>query len=230
MPLYLVPTPIGNLKDITYRGVEILQSVDLIFAEDTRKSKVLLQHYGIQKITYPYHQHNEHKALSSIIDRLKSGQSIALITDAGSPGISDPGFLITQACIKEDIEIESLPGATAFVPALILSGFPTDAFVFEGFLPVKKGRIKKLELLAQENRTFILYESPYRIKKTISQLKEYLGEERSVCICRELTKIYEECIRGTLGEVDDLLKNRAELKGEIVIVISAVSKKERPKS
>lgn len=216
--LYLVPTPLGNLKDITFRAIEILQMVDVILCEDTRTSSKLLQHYHIKKPTSPYHQHNEHKVTEHIVQQMQTGKTFALITDAGTPGISDPAFLLVRACIKADIKVECLPGATAFVPALVNSGLPTNSFLFEGFLPLKKGRQTKLKQLAMEERTIVLYESPMRLLKTLTELIEYLGAERLCCVSRELTKIFEENKRGTLKEVADYFSTKT-VKGEIVIVI-----------
>ena len=220
--LYIVPTPIGNLKDITLRALDLLKEVDLILAEDTRTSSVLLQHYGIQKPISPYHQHNEHRIVQHLIDQLKEGKKMALLTDAGTPGISDPAFLLIRACIKENIIVESLPGATAFVPALINSGLPSDRFVFEGFLPQKKGRQTLLKQLAEEERTIIFYESPYRLVKTLSDLIQYLGPERRCCVSRELTKKFEENKRGTIQEVHDYFKEKG-VKGEIVVVVEGLN-------
>jgi 16S rRNA (cytidine1402-2'-O)-methyltransferase len=216
--LYIVPTPIGNLQDITLRALEILKIADVILAEDTRKSLKLLNHYSIQKTVFSYHQHNEHKSLNKIIERLHSGETIALVSDAGTPGISDPAFLLVRECVKENIEVECLPGATAFVPALINSGLPCERFCFEGFLPHKKGRKSRLEALKAETRTIIFYESPYRVLKTIEQLIEFLGEERQASISREITKLHEETKRGTLKELLDYFKQK-EIKGEFVIVV-----------
>ena len=220
--LYIVPTPIGNLKDITLRALDLLKEVDLILAEDTRTSSVLLQHYGIQKPISPYHQHNEHRIVQHLIDQLKEGKKMALLTDAGTPGISDPAFLLIRACIKENILVESLPGATAFVPALINSGLPSDRFVFEGFLPQKKGRQTLLKKLAEEERTIIFYESPYRLVKTLSDLIQYFGPERHCCVSRELTKKFEENKRGTIQEVHNYFKEKG-VKGEIVIVVEGLN-------
>ncbi len=215
--LYLVPTPIGNLGDITYRAVEILKSVHKILAEDTRTSGILLKHYEITTPMESFHAFNEHQRVEYVVKRLKSGEKLALITDAGTPGISDPGFLLVREALKSDIPIECLPGATAFVPALVKSGFPSDRFIFEGFLPVKKGRKTKLELLGQEDRTIILYESPHRLLKTLEQL-EGLMDERRVSVSRELTKKFEETVTGTFREVIDHFKN-GTTKGEFVIVV-----------
>lgn len=216
--LYLVPTPIGNLKDITLRALDVLQQVDLILAEDTRTSSVLLNHYSIQKQLSPYHQHNEHKILQHLVQQLKEGKSMALLTDAGTPGISDPAFLLIRECIKNEIIVESLPGATAFVPALINSGLPSNRFTFEGFLPQKKGRQTLLKQLATEERTMIFYESPFRLVKTLNDLILFLGEDRRCCVSRELTKKFEENKRGTLREVHDYYLQKG-VKGEIVLVV-----------
>jgi 16S rRNA (cytidine1402-2'-O)-methyltransferase len=217
--LYLVPTPIGNLKDITFRAIEVLKEVDLILAEDTRTSGKLLKHYEIGTQMQSHHMHNEHKMVDRIIERLKSGETFALISDAGTPAISDPGFLLTRACIENDIEVECLPGATAFVPALVNSGLPNDKFVFEGFLPVKKGRQTRLKFLTEETRTMIFYESPHKLIKTLTNFTEYFGEERQVSVSRELTKLFEETIRGTAKEVLKFYTNKPP-KGEIVIVVA----------
>jgi 16S rRNA (cytidine1402-2'-O)-methyltransferase len=216
--LYLVPTPIGNLEDITLRALRILKEVDVILAEDTRTSGILLKHYNIQKPLQSYHIFNEHQNVAKLVQRLKSGEKMALISDAGTPGISDPGFLIVRESLKENIAVECLPGPTAFVPALVKSGFPTDSFVFEGFLPQKKGRKTKLDQIALENRTIIIYESPHRLVKALEQLLEVLGEEREVSVSRELTKIHEETVTGTIPDVLNIYKNKT-VKGEIVIVI-----------
>ena len=216
--LYLVPSPIGNLSDITLRSIDVLKSVDLILAEDTRTSSVLLRHHRVQTPVSPYHQHNEHKVLLHLVDQLNNGKIIALITDAGTPGISDPAFLLVRECIKNNIKVECLPGATAFVPALIDSGLPTNRFAFEGFLPLKKGRQTLLKQLAEEERTIIFYESPMRLVKTLENFIEYFGAERQCSVSRELTKIFEENIRGTLKEVFEYYKQKT-VKGEIVIVV-----------
>ncbi len=218
--LYLVPTPIGNLKDITLRAIEVLKSCDIILAEDSRKTGILLKHFGIEKIVWAHHKFNEHKALASIIETLKSGKNIALVSDAGTPGISDPGFLLARECIKNDIAIETLPGPVAFIPALVNSGLPTERFCFEGFLPVKKGRNKRLEEIKEETRTLIFYESPYRLIliKTLENLSDSLGPERKASVSRELTKIYEENIRGSLAELI-VYFSKATVKGEIVIIV-----------
>lgn len=222
--LYIVPTPIGNLEDITFRAVRILKEVDLILAEDTRTSSKLLQHYAIENKLASHHKFNEHKAVESISGQILRGKSVALISDAGTPGISDPGFLLVRMCIEKEIDIECLPGATALIPALVLSGLPTDKFVFEGFLPAKKGRQKQLALLMEEARTIVFYESPYRLIKTLDQLSGYLGESRKCCVCRELTKMYEEVYRGTLLEAKEHFEKKS-IKGEIVIVIEGRTRK-----
>jgi 16S rRNA (cytidine1402-2'-O)-methyltransferase len=216
--LYLVPTPIGNLKDITLRALEVLQAVEAVIAEDTRKSGLLLKHFNIDKKFIPFHQHNEHKVLESICMKLATGIDMALITDAGTPGISDPGFLLVRACVKAGIEVCSLPGATAFVPALVNSGIPCDRFCFEGFLPVKKGRQTRLESLKDEQRTMVFYESPHRLIKTLTQFKEVFGEQRQAAVSREITKMYEENKRGTLDELITYF-NTQNIRGEMVIVV-----------
>ncbi len=221
--LYLVPTPIGNLKDITLRALEVLKEVDLILAEDTRNTSHLAQHYGIQKPLSPYHQHNEHKVLQHLVDQLLAGKKMALVTDAGTPGISDPAFLLVRECIRQGVKVESLPGATAFVPALVNSGLPTDRFVFEGFLPPKKGRQTLLKKLAEEERTMILYESPMRLVKTLEELAGYFGEDRPASVSRELTKMFEETARGTLKSLFDHFSAKP-VKGEIVLVIAGRGK------
>jgi len=216
--LYIVPSPIGNLADITFRAIEVLKSVDLILAEDTRTSYKLLHHYNIEKPTTPYHQHNEHKILAHLTEQLLAGKSMALLTDAGTPGISDPAFLLVRECIKNEIMVECLPGATAFVPALVNSGLPMNSFCFEGFLPLKKGRQTFLKKMAEEERTMIFYESPMRLIKTLKDFIEYFGAERQCCVSRELTKLFEENKRGSLQEVHDYF-NAKTVKGEIVIVM-----------
>jgi len=216
--LYLVPTPIGNLGDITLRAIEVLKSVDIVLAEDTRKSGFLLKHFQISKPVRSHHKFNEHKTLESIVEGIKGGSTVALVTDAGTPGISDPGFLLVRACIEEGIEVESLPGPTAFVPALVNSGLPSDRFVFEGFLPQKKGRLKRLTELTHESRTIVLYESPYRLVKTLTQLAEHFGPERKGSVSRELTKVHEETVRGTLQELARHFST-GTVKGEIVLVV-----------
>jgi 16S rRNA (cytidine1402-2'-O)-methyltransferase len=216
--LYIVPSPIGNLADITYRAIDVLKMVDLILAEDTRTSSVLLNHYGINKPLSPYHQHNEHKIVAHLTDQMAAGKTIALITDAGTPGISDPAFLLVRECVKNNIEVQCLPGATAFIPALVNSGLPINSFCFEGFLPLKKGRQTMLKKLASEERTMVFYESPMRLVKTLLNFIEYFGAERQCCVSRELTKKFEENRRGSLQEVYDHF-NAKPVKGEIVIVI-----------
>ena len=217
--LYLVPTPLGNLKDITLRALEVLQQADVILCEDTRTSSKLLQHYNIHKPLSPYHQHNEHKILTHITDQLSAGKTMALITDAGTPGISDPGFLLVRECVRNNIKVESLPGATAFVPALVNSGLPANRFVFEGFIPLKKGRQTLFKQLAEEERTIIFYESPMRLLKTLQECIQYFGAERQCCISRELTKLFEENYRGTLQQAHDHFSQKT-IKGEIVMVIA----------
>lgn len=216
--LYIVPTPIGNLKDITLRALEILREADLILAEDTRTTSHLLNHYGITKPISPYHQHNEHKVLQHLIDQLIAGKKMALVTDAGTPGISDPAFLLIRECIKNNIKTECLPGATAFVPALVNSGIPSNHFIFEGFLPLKKGRQTLLRSLAGEERTMIFYESPMRLVKTLEEFNQIFGEDRQCSVSRELTKMFEENRRGSLKEVCEYFRQKT-VKGEIVIVV-----------
>ena len=219
MKLFLIPTPIGNLEDITLRAIRILKEVDIILAEDTRTSSKLLRHYEIDKKVLAHHQFNEHKMAESLVRQIKEGTTMALISDAGTPGISDPGFLLTRACIQAGIDVECLPGPTAFVPALVNSGLPSDRFLFEGFLPHKKGRQTRLKELAKQPYTFILYESPFRLVKSLEQLAEHLGPERQACVSRELTKIYEENRRGTLTELASWYKAHPP-KGEIVLVVA----------
>lgn len=216
--LFLVPTPIGNLKDITLRALEVLKEVDLILAEDTRTTSHLLNHYNITKPLSPYHQHNEHKVLQHLVNQLLEGKKMAVVTDAGTPGISDPAFLLVRECIKVGISVECLPGATAFVPALVNSGIPANRFCFEGFLPLKKGRQTLLKQLAEEERTMIFYESPMRLVKTLEEFITYFGEDRLCSVSRELTKLFEENKRGTLREVCDYFKEKP-VKGEIVIIV-----------
>lgn len=218
MKLYLVPTPVGNLGDMTYRAVEVLNQVDLILAEDTRTSRVVMQHYGITTPLQSYHIFNEHQIVDQIIDKLQSGMDIALVTDAGTPGISDPGFLLVREAVKNDIAVECLPGATAFVPALVDSGLPCDKFVFEGFLPHKKGRQTRISELANEHRTVIIYESPHRLVKLLEQLIAAIGPEREVSVSREISKLHAETVRGTLEEVLTHFKSK-EVKGEIVVIL-----------
>jgi 16S rRNA (cytidine1402-2'-O)-methyltransferase len=219
MKLYIVPTPIGNLEDITLRAIRILREVDVILAEDTRTSGNLLRHLGIEKRLYAHHQHNEHKTVSMIAEKIANGEKIALVTDAGTPGISDPGFLLVRECIAQGVEVECLPGATAFVPALVNSGLPCDTFCFEGFLPQKKGRQTRIKTLVHETRTMVFYESPHRLVKALEQFIEFFGPERQASVSRELTKMYEENKRGSLKELADYFKSKT-IKGEIVIVIA----------
>ena len=219
MKLYLVPTPVGNLGDMTFRAVEVLKSVDLILAEDTRTSRVLMQHYDITTPLQSYHIFNEHQVVGGIVDRLQSGLDIAIVTDAGTPGISDPGFLLVREAVKAGVDVECLRGATAFVPALIDSGLPCDRFVFEGFLPHKKGRQTAIQRLATESRTMVIYESPFRLVKLLEQLIEVIGEERQVSVSREISKLHAETARGTLREVHDHFAAK-EVKGEIVVILA----------
>lgn len=216
--LYVVPTPIGNLEDMTLRGIRILKEADTILAEDTRTTSVLLKHYQIEKRLMAYHKFNEHKALLGFVSRLQSGEKIALVSDAGTPSISDPGFLLVRACVEHGIDVECLPGATALIPALVNSGFPSDKFCFEGFLPQKKGRQKRLQELAQEERTIVMYESPFRLLKLLEEIAEYFGADRQVAVSRELSKMFEENLRGPVAELIITLKTRT-IKGEIVVVI-----------
>lgn len=221
--LYIVPTPVGNLEDFTFRAIRVLKEADLILAEDTRTSSVLLKHYDIHGRLESHHKFNEHKTAEIIKDRILAGLNVALISDAGTPGISDPGFLLVRTCVEEGIEVQTLPGATAFVPALVSSGFPCDRFCFEGFLPVKKGRQTRLKVLAEETRTMIFYESPYRLVKTLRQLAEFFGPERRCSVSREISKIHEEHHRGTLAEVADWYAEH-EPKGEIVLIVAGAEK------
>ena len=221
--LFIVPTPIGNLEDMTFRAVKVLKEADLILAEDTRTSSKLLKHYEISNKLFAYHQHNEHKVLQRLVDRLAEGETMALITDAGTPAISDPGFLLVRECIKNDIEVECLPGATAFVPALVNSGLPADRFFFEGFLPHKKGRQTRLRELAEMPYTLVFYESPHRLVKTLEQFAEHFGPGRPASVSRELTKIHEETVRGTIQSLLEHFKNKT-IKGEIVIVVGQRNK------
>jgi 16S rRNA (cytidine1402-2'-O)-methyltransferase len=224
--LYVVPTPVGNMEDMTLRAIRILKEADLVLAEDTRTSGILLKHFDIKNHLMSHHKFNEHGTTAGIIERLKAGQTIALISDAGTPGISDPGFFLVREAVAAGIEVQTLPGATAFVPALVSSGLPDDRFCFEGFLPQKKGRQTRLESLREEQRTMIFYESPYRLVKTLQQLAEVMGEDRQVSVCREISKVHEESVRGTLAEVIGHFTEK-EPKGEIVIVLAgAPSKKE----
>jgi 16S rRNA (cytidine1402-2'-O)-methyltransferase len=217
--LFLVPTPIGNLKDITYRAVEILGSVDLILAEDTRQAAKLLNHYNIKSPLQSHHMFNEHRSVEAVCEKILSGKSVALITDAGTPGISDPGFLIVRACVEKGIPVETLPGPTALIPALVNSGLPSERFCFEGFLPPKKGRNKRLIDLEKETRTMVFYESPFRLVRTLDEMAEHFGNERRACVSRELSKIFEENVRGTLAHLSGHYKNKTP-KGEIVIVVA----------
>lgn len=218
--LYLVPTPIGNLEDITLRALRVLREVDLVACEDTRTSGVLLSHYDIGTPRTSYHEHNERRKAPELVRRMEAGERVALVTDAGTPGISDPGFYLVRECLRHDIAVEALPGATAFVPALVLSGLPTHRFVFEGFLPVKKGRATRLRELMEESRTMVFYESPHRLVKTLTQFVEAFGPERTVAVARELTKLYEETVRGTLEEVKVHFAAQAKVRGEVVIVLA----------
>lgn len=218
--LYLVPTPIGNLEDITVRAIEVLKSVDYILAEDTRKTQILLRHYEIDARTTSYHQHNEKKKLKAVLTHLREGKEVALVSDAGMPGISDPGFLLVRACASENITVSSLPGPNALTAALVASGLPSDQFYFAGFLPHKKGRKSKWEELAKREETIIAYESPYRIEKFLRECESYIGADRLICIAREMTKIHEEYIRGTVGEVKEIMEERDSIKGEMVVVLA----------
>ena len=222
--LYLVPTPIGNLEDITLRAIRVLKEADIILAEDTRTSAPLLKHFGIEKKVYAHHQHNEHQSSNEIVRLLKEGKNIALISDAGTPAISDPGFFLVREALKNELNVECLPGPTAFVPALVNSGFPTDRFCFEGFLPLKKGRQTRYKQLASEERTIILYESPHRFVKTLEEMTTYFGSERQISVSRELTKLFEETVRGTVEEVKVYFENHPA-KGEFVICIAGYSPK-----
>lgn len=221
--LYIVPTPIGNLDDITLRAVQVLREVDLILAEDTRTTSVLLRHLGIEKPLRSHHKFNEHATVRSVAETIAAGRNVALVSDAGTPGISDPGFLLVRTCVEEQIEVETLPGATAFVPALVQSGFPCDRFCFEGFLPQKKGRMKQLSALAAEERTMIFYESPYRVVKCLEQMAEVFGADRRVSVSRELTKKFEETVRGTIGEVLEHFRT-TEPRGEFVLVVAGCTR------
>ena len=221
MKLFVVPTPIGNLEDMTFRAIRVLKEADLILAEDTRTSGFLLKHFGIETPMHSHHKFNEHKTVESVVQRIKNGQCVALISDAGTPAISDPGFLVVRECIANEIEVECLPGATAFVPALVCSGLPNDRFCFEGFLPQKEGRQTKINRLAEETRTMIFYESPFRLAKTLSQLSEVFGGERHVSVSREISKVFEETKRGTLSELSEYY-NINTPKGEIVIIVAGL--------
>lgn len=216
--LYLVPTPVGNLEDMTLRAIRILREVDFILSEDTRKTSILLNHYGIRNRLVPHHQFNEHKALSSLVARLRSGSVAALVSDAGTPGISDPGFLLVRECLRENLDVETLPGPTAFLPALVNSGIPCDSFLFAGFLPHRKGRVTRLKELSSLPYTLVFYESPYRLQKMLAELSEWFGPGRQAAVSRELTKVHEETVRGTLEELAALFGDR-QIKGEIVIVV-----------
>ena len=216
--LYVVPTPVGNLEDMTLRAIRVLKEVDLILAEDTRTTGILLKHFEIKKPMVSHHKFNEHQTVESVVSRIKSGENIALVSDAGTPGISDPGFLVVRECVRNGVEVQCLPGATAFVPAIVSSGLPNERFCFEGFLPQKKGRMTRLNSLVSETRTMIFYESPYRLVKTLTQFSEIFGEERLVAVCREISKIHEECVRGTIKEVVEHF-TQTEPKGEIVIIL-----------
>ena len=233
--LYIIPTPVGNLGDMTIRAIETLKEVDLILAEDTRTSGILLKHFDIHKPMLSHHMHNEHKSYPAVIDRVKAGENVALISDAGTPGISDPGFLLVRECVREGIAVECLPGATALIPAIVVSGLPSDRFVFEGFLPEKKGRKTRMEALAEEERTIVFYESPYRLVKTLTQLMEFMGEDREASVSREISKLYEETLRGTLASlVSHFTVN--EPRGELVVIIEGLShskkikKQQKPKT
>lgn len=221
--LYIVPTPVGNLKDITLRALEVLASADIVLAEDTRQASILLNHHGIKATLRSHHKFNEHKSVEDICDKVLAGATIALISDAGTPGISDPGFLLVRTCVEQGVEVETLPGATAVIPAVVNSGLPCDRFCFEGFLPVKKGRQKRFTELETESRTMVFYESPYRLVKTLDELSVHFGSDRQACVSRELTKIHEENIRGTLAELSEHYKNKPP-KGEIVISVAGVEK------
>ena len=224
--MYLVPTPVGNLEDMTFRAVNVLKSVDCILAEDTRTSAVLMKHYGITTPLVSHHKFNEHKTSEGVAERILGGQDIALVTDAGTPGISDPGFLLVRTCVEKGVDVECLPGATAFVPALVNSGLPCERFTFEGFLPQKKGKNKKVQDLAEEERTMIFYESPFRLVKTLELFAQYFGEERQACVSREISKLHEENFRGTLRDCIEHFSQK-DVKGEIVIVVEGKNRKVR---
>ncbi|MEG1564260.1 MAG: 16S rRNA (cytidine(1402)-2'-O)-methyltransferase [Bacteroides sp.] len=219
--LYVVPTPVGNLEDMTFRAIRVLKEADLILAEDTRTSGILLKHYEIKNAMQSHHKFNEHQMVERVVDRMKAGETIALISDAGTPGISDPGFLVVRECVRNGIEVECLPGATAFVPALVASGLPNDRFCFEGFLPPKKGRMTKLKMLAEEQRTMVFYESPHRLLKTLTQFAESFGLERPTTVSREISKIHEETVRGSLAELIEHF-TATDPRGEIVIVVGGI--------
>ena len=220
--LYIVPTPVGNLEDMTFRAIRILKEADLILAEDTRTSGILLKHFEIKNTLQSHHKFNEHKTVESVVTRIKAGETVALISDAGTPGISDPGFLVVRECVRNGIEVQCLPGATAFVPAIVASGLPDERFCFEGFLPQKKGRMTRLQALASEHRTMIFYESPYRLVKTLTQLADCLGAERQASVSREISKVHEETVRGTLAELAEHFTAH-EPRGEIVIVVAGMN-------
>ena len=226
--LYIIPTPIGNLEDITLRALRILKESSLVLAEDTRTTRVLLDHYDIHTHMESYHKYNEHGKLAYVADRLQAGETVALVSDAGTPGISDPGFLVVRECVRQGIEVECLPGPTAAIPALVVSGIPCDRFVFEGFLPQKKGRSTRIASLAEEKRSMVFYESPYRVLKTLEQLMAVLGSHRQVAVCRELTKVHEEIVRGTLEEVVSPFRTHAP-RGEFVIVVEGSTSSEKGK-
>lgn len=223
--LYIVPTPVGNLEDITLRALRVLKEADLILAEDTRTSGILLKHYDIHNHMQSYHKFNEHKTVEHLVERMKAGQTLALVSDAGTPGISDPGFLLARECAKEGVEVQCLPGATAFVPALVASGLPCDKFVFEGFLPQKKGRQSRLKELAAEERSIVFYESPYRVVKTLMQFREIFGGNRDVAVCREISKVHEQIVRGSIDNAIEHF-NAVEPKGEFVIIVGAKTKED----
>jgi 16S rRNA (cytidine1402-2'-O)-methyltransferase len=222
--LYIIPTPIGNLEDITLRALRLLKEVSVLLAEDTRTSQVLLKHFGIERKLYSHHKFNEHATVDFVASRIEAGESVALISDAGTPGISDPGFLLVRTCLERGLEVETLPGATAFVPALVQSGFPCDRFCFEGFLPQKKGRKKRLAALSEEPRSMIFYESPFRVVKALGEMAEVFGSERRVSVSRELTKKFEQTVRGTLAEVKEHFEHNAP-KGEFVIVVEGLAQR-----
>ena len=227
--LYVVPTPVGNLEDMTIRAIRVLKEVDLILAEDTRTSGVLLKHFEIKNAMLSHHKFNEHQTVEGIVNRIKAGENVALISDAGTPGISDPGFLLVRECLRHDVEVTCLPGPTAFVPALVASGLPDERFAFEGFLPQKKGRVTRLTALQAETRTMVFYESPYRLVKTLTQFMEFFGAERLVAVSREISKVHEETVRGTLAEVTEHFR-QVEPKGEIVIVLAGKDEKDNKKT
>lgn len=227
--LYVVPTPVGNLEDITYRALRILKEVSFVLAEDTRTTGMLLKHFDVQTRMQSHHKFNEHKTVESVVERIKAGESVALVSDAGTPSISDPGFLVVRECVRNGVEVECLPGATAFVPALVNSGLPSDRFCFEGFLPQKKGRASRIKELSEESRTIVLYESPYRLVKCLTQLSEAFGEEREATVSREISKMFEETVRGTLAELIAHF-NEKEPKGEIVVVVAGKDKRELKKN